>query len=88
MAAKRRRVGNAFGLALRDARDKKKITQEELAARADYSTVSISQFENGHKQPTISAVISLEKGLGLCPGQLVQDTYRLLPSRRIKLTPS
>lgn len=74
MAAKRRRVGKAFGNALREARRDKGITQEEIAARASYSTVSISLFENGHRQPTISAVISLEDALGLEPGDLVRRT--------------
>lgn len=74
MASKRRRVGNAFGAALREARKTKEMSQEELAARASYSTVSISLFENGHRQPTISAVISLEVALGLEPGELVRRT--------------
>ena len=82
MAAKRRRVGKAFGIALREARITKGITQEELADRADYSTVSISFFENGHRQPTISALISLEDALGLDPGELVRQTKVHLRSAR------
>lgn len=82
MAAKRRRVGNAFGLALREARANKKMSQEELAGRANYSTVSISQFENGHKQPTISALMSLEEALGVEPGELVKMTRRALKASR------
>ena len=74
MATKRRRVGNAFGIALREARAQKAITQEELAARSHYSTVTISMFENAHRQPTISAIISLEDALGLESGELVRKT--------------
>lgn len=74
MAAKRRRVGDAFGIALREARVKKAITQEELAARSNYSTVTISMFENAHRQPTISALISLEDALGMEAGELVRQT--------------
>lgn len=80
MAAKRRRVGNAFGVALLAARRQKGISQEVLAGRADYSTVSISLFENGHRQPTISALISLEAALGLEPGDLVRQTVLHLKS--------
>lgn len=74
MAAKRRRVGKAFGIALREARLKSGVTQEELAGRANYSTVLISLLENGHRQPTISALISIEDALGLQPGELTRQT--------------
>lgn len=84
MVAKRRRVGNAFASALREARGKARITQEELAARSNYSTVSISFFENGHRQPTISALISLEDAMGLESGTLVRETKLHLKRPRQK----
>lgn len=78
MAAKRQRVGSAFGIALRETRVKCNVTQEELAERANYSTVTISLFENGHRQPTISALMSLEKALGLEAGELTRLTKQRL----------
>ena len=79
MAGKRRKVGDAFGTALRAARAQRGWTQEELGAAASYSTVTVSFLENGRRQPTLSAILALEEALGLPAGELVRRTRERLP---------
>lgn len=82
MAAKRSRVGKAFGAALREAREASGITQEELAGRADYAPNYVSLLETAKRQPTISAIVYLEKALALSPGELVKRTVLALKPKR------
>jgi len=86
MAAKRNRVGNAFGLALAQARAQADISQEELGARAHYGQNYVSQVETGRRQPTISAILAFEAALELPTGELVRRTRENLPkgARRAK----
>ena len=80
MAVKRSRVGKAFGIALREAREASRITQEELASRASYASNYISLLETAKRQPTISSILALENALSLAPGALVQRTHAILVS--------
>jgi transcriptional regulator with XRE-family HTH domain len=81
MAGKRSRVGQAFGIALREAREAAGITQEELAGRASYGPNHISLLETAKRQPTISSILALEGALSLAPGDLVKRTHAALASR-------
>ena len=87
MKSKRSRVGRTFGDVLREARHGRKVTQEELAGLADYGTVFISLLENGHRQPTISAILAFEEALGLAPGELVKRTKIRLSGQGKRKTP-
>lgn len=78
MAAKRSRVGKAFGIALREAREACHLTQEELAGRADYGPNYISLLETAKRQPTVSSILAIEAALSLSPGELVKRTHALL----------
>lgn len=82
MAVKRSRVGKAFGIALREAREAKEITQEELASRASYGPNYISLLETAKRQPTISSILALERALSLSPGELVKRTHAALAKSR------
>jgi transcriptional regulator with XRE-family HTH domain len=82
MTVKRSRVGKAFGVVLRRAREDAGVTQEQLAAKASYGANYISMLERAARQPTISAVLALENGLGLDPGELVRRTAVLARDRK------
>lgn len=82
MAVKRSRVGKAFGIALRAAREAGGITQEELAGRSNYGANYISLLETARRQPTISTIIALETALEMAPGDLVRQTVLSLRQRR------
>lgn len=61
----------AFADALRDARAKVGLSQEELAGRADVSARFISLLETGKRQPSLSALAAISAGLGLPMSALV-----------------
>lgn len=58
-------VLHAFSLELRECRREAGLSQEELAARADLSARHISFLETGKRQPSLAALISLSRGLGI-----------------------
>ena len=81
-ARKKTPLGRAFGSALKAAREKSGLSQEELAARIDYSRVQVAFFETAVSTPTLQALIRLEQALGLPPGELTRRTVEILPRRR------
>lgn len=63
----------AFAAALSEQRKKAQLTQEELAERADVSARFVSFLENGRRQPSLSALHALSKGLRISMQDLVAD---------------
>lgn len=55
----------AFADALRQRRRAANLSQEELAARADVSARFVSFLETKKRQPTLTIIAALSKGLGL-----------------------
>jgi transcriptional regulator with XRE-family HTH domain len=72
MPAKRlaKSVATQFGIELRNARSAAKLTQQVLAERADIDPVFVSLLENGHRQPSLTVLLNLERVLGLDAGEL------------------
>ena len=74
MPAKRqtkKKLADTFGAELRQARRAAGLTQQTLAERAEVDPVFISFLENGHRQPSLTVLVSLERVLGLKSGELV-----------------
>src|SRR5690348_12095791 len=65
-------VATQFGIELRKARIAAGLTQQVLAERAEIDPVFVSYLENGHRQPSLSVLLSLERVLNLPAGDLVQ----------------
>jgi transcriptional regulator with XRE-family HTH domain len=63
-------VAKFFGSELRKARAAAGLTQQVLAERADVDPVFVSFLENGHRQPSLAVLLSLESVLGLSGGEL------------------
>ena len=61
----------AFSEVLRELREQAGLTQEELAERADVSVRFISFLETGRRQPSLSALAAVSKGLGLSMSALI-----------------
>lgn len=80
MPAKRiaKSVATQFGIELRKARNESGLTQQTLAERADIDPVFVSLLENGHRQPSLTVVLNLERVLNLAAGELVQRVSRAL----------
>ncbi len=58
-------------LRLREVRERKWITQDELAERTGLSVPTISRLENGHNAPRIRTVRTLAEALGVDPDELI-----------------
>ena len=59
-----------IGLRLRQLREEKRITQEELAERVGVARNSISRLELGYNYPSIPLLEKLAENLGVEPGEL------------------
>jgi transcriptional regulator with XRE-family HTH domain len=62
-------IARIFGSELRAARLAAGLTQQVLAERAEIDPVFVSYLENGHRQPSLTVLLSLESVLGLPGGE-------------------
>jgi transcriptional regulator with XRE-family HTH domain len=62
-----------FGIALRDLRKKRGLSQETLAFESGYHPTYIGQLERGRKSPSLRTIVSLASVLDVLPSQLLQD---------------
>jgi transcriptional regulator with XRE-family HTH domain len=60
-----------LGAAIRSLREKRELSIEALAAKADLHTVSISRIEGGKQNPTWIALANLADALGIEMADLV-----------------
>jgi len=61
-----------FGQVLRQLRESKELTQEELARRAGLNYMEISHYEAGRRKPGLDNILKLCDGLGCTPNQLLK----------------
>src|SRR5580700_6786856 len=59
--------------AIREARARAGLTLEQLAGRAELSTAHLSRIESGDRQPSIAALISLSRALGVSMSTLLGE---------------
>jgi len=71
-------IAQAFGLAVRKKRVSKGVSQEKLADLAGLARTHVGRLERGEMTPLISVVFKLSKGLGLKPGELMDETDKYL----------
>lgn len=62
----------AFGRAIRQARKDRKVSQEELAARADLHRNYIGLIERGERNASIKTLIQIARALQLSPADLLR----------------
>jgi transcriptional regulator with XRE-family HTH domain len=60
----RNRALTAFGLNLRNERERKKLTQEKLAEKANLDPSYISGIERGIRNPSILSIVRIANALG------------------------
>ncbi len=61
----RKKSSEAFGPVLRQFRNAKNLTQDELAARMGIASPYISRLESGHKHPSLGMICKLAEALGV-----------------------
>ena len=63
----------ALGKRIKAAREKKNMTQEELAAAVDYGVGHMSVIERGVKPPKLDKLVAIANALGVGTDELLQD---------------
>jgi len=71
-------ISAIFGQVLREQRNSRGISQEDLALSANVDRTFVSQMERGIRQPSITTLIKLSGALGIQPSVLVQKVEKLL----------
>lgn len=82
--AVRRSAGEVFGESLRELRQKRGLTQVQLAERCGFPQARISELERGGRTPNLVTILRLAVALECKPTELVvvfnrEDVARLLP---------
>lgn len=71
-------IDRAFGDALREARSRRGISQEDLAARAGLHRTYVSQLERGLKSPSLRTIFQLTDALEVEPVELVRSVQQAM----------
>ncbi len=66
------RMIKAFGKRLRELRESKGISQQELADNADISVTQVGRIERGMVNTTISTIYVLAEALEIAPYELLR----------------
>ena len=66
----------AFGKHLRNLRESKRLTQDELADKCEIPLSQVGRMERGTRSPTLSTILILAKGLGVEPKMLLDFMYK------------
>jgi len=69
-----RAVAVAFGRVMREIRQLKRLSQEDLALRAGLDRTYPSLLERGQRQPTLSVVFAVADVLEVAPAVIVNRT--------------
>lgn len=82
--AVKRTIGQVFGDHLRELRQKRELTQVQLAERCGFPQARISELERGGRTPNLVTILRLSKALECKPTDLVavfsvENIARLLP---------
>ena len=65
-------VRSQFGRILRDLRNARNLTQEELAYRAGMDVTYLSDLERGRWNPSLAMLVDLARGLGVHPSEMLK----------------
>ena len=64
----------ALGKRIREARLKRKMTQEQLSEKADVSLYYLGEVERGVKVPSLKVFIAIADALGVSTDSLLRDS--------------
>lgn len=63
----------AFGQRLRKLRAQRGVSQDALAHETDVHPTAIGRLERGDREPRLTTILRLARGLDVRPGELVDD---------------
>jgi len=64
------RLKRAFGLRIRDLRKGKRLSQEDLAEKAELHPTYVGGVERGERNPSFESIVKIAGALETSPGQL------------------
>lgn len=65
-----------FGAVVRELREARGWTQEQLAERSDMNASYLGFVERGDNVPTLTIIIQIAEGLGVEPADLLKATMK------------
>lgn len=60
-----------FGQRLRAVRSERGVSRHDLAIRADMLETEVGRYERGGREPRLTTILRLARGLGVLPGELL-----------------
>jgi transcriptional regulator with XRE-family HTH domain len=63
----------AFGQRLRELRAERGVSQDDLADATDVHPTAIGRLERGAREPRLTTILRLARGLDVEPGKLLDD---------------
>jgi transcriptional regulator with XRE-family HTH domain len=75
-------LASAFGRRLRELREREGLTQDGLAKRSGLQASVIGRLERGQHEPRLSSVLSVARGLGVSPCELLDKLATATPVNR------
>lgn len=81
MEAKKRilEIGNR----IKEARNEKGLTQKALAEKLDVSTITIQNYENNRRKPSLEMINKISEALDMTFNDLVNDYSNIKPRERV-----
>ena len=73
---KRQPDAELFGTVVRELREARGWTQEELAERANMNASYLGFVERGDNVPTLTIIIQIAEGLRAEPGELLREVMK------------
>lgn len=70
------RASEAFGERLRELRTERGISQDELAREADVHSTAVGRLERGAREPRLTTILRVARGLNVRPGELLDELER------------
>jgi transcriptional regulator with XRE-family HTH domain len=66
----------AFGQRLRELRAQQGVSQDDLARETDVHPTAIGRFERGAREPRLTTILRLARGLDVRPSELVDGLVK------------
>jgi len=66
-------ASKAFGNRVKEVRARKGISQDDLSRSTDVHSTAIGRMERGAREPRLTTILKLARGLEVKPGELLDD---------------
>ncbi|HEV7942864.1 MAG TPA: helix-turn-helix transcriptional regulator [Solirubrobacteraceae bacterium] len=66
-------ANKAFGQRMRQLREEHHMSQDALADKTDVHPTAIGRLERGKREPRLTTILRIARGLDVPPGELLDD---------------